>query len=69
MPIFLASSLSSMKPAIFYRNEDRLLINSVDASFEQVYAQVAEIGGLFIPAHINRKTFGLIANLGLVPTG
>jgi PHP family Zn ribbon phosphoesterase len=53
----------------FLGNEDRLLINSVDASFEQVYAKVAEIGGLFIPAHVNRKTFGLIANLGLVPTG
>jgi 3',5'-nucleoside bisphosphate phosphatase len=53
----------------FLANEDRLLINSVDASFEQVYAQVAEIGGIFIPAHVNRKTFGLIANLGLVPTG
>jgi 3',5'-nucleoside bisphosphate phosphatase len=53
----------------FISNEDRLLINSVDASFEQVYGQVSEIGGLFIPAHVNRKTFGLLANLGLVPTG
>jgi 3',5'-nucleoside bisphosphate phosphatase len=53
----------------FIANEDRLLINSVDASFEQVYNRVAEIGGLFIPAHINRQSFGLIANLGLVPTG
>jgi 3',5'-nucleoside bisphosphate phosphatase len=53
----------------FLSNENRLLINSVDASFEQIYTQVAGIGGLFIPAHINRKTFGLIANLGLVPTG
>jgi 3',5'-nucleoside bisphosphate phosphatase len=53
----------------FISNEDRLLINSVNASFEQVYAKVADIGGLFIPAHVNRKTFGLLANLGLVPTG
>jgi 3',5'-nucleoside bisphosphate phosphatase len=53
----------------FISNEDRLLINSVNASFEQVYEQVANIGGLFIPAHVNRKTFGLLANLGLVPTG
>jgi 3',5'-nucleoside bisphosphate phosphatase len=52
----------------FISSEDRLLINSVNASFEQVYKQVAEIGGLFIPAHINRKTFGLLANLGLVPS-
>jgi PHP family Zn ribbon phosphoesterase len=53
----------------FLANEDRLLINSVDASFEQIFACVAEIGGLFIPAHVNRKTFGLLAILGFVPTG
>ena len=28
---------------------------------------MTELGGLFIPAHINRKAFGLIANLGLIP--
>jgi 3',5'-nucleoside bisphosphate phosphatase len=53
----------------FVANEDRLLINSLNASFEQVYEQTTQIGGLFIPAHVNRKTFGLIENLGLVPTG
>ena len=26
------------------------------------------LGGLFIPAHVDRKAFGLIENLGLVPT-
>ncbi len=51
----------------FIRREERLLINSVDASFEQVFEQVRALGGLFIPAHVNRKGFGLIANLGLVP--
>jgi 3',5'-nucleoside bisphosphate phosphatase len=53
----------------FLANEDRLLINSLNASFEQVYEQTTQNGGLFIPAHVNRKTFGLIENLGLVPTG
>ncbi len=51
----------------FIRREERLLINSVDVSFEQAFAWVQAIGGLFIPAHVNRKGFGLIANLGLVP--
>lgn len=51
----------------FIRREERLLLNSVDASFEQVFETVGSLGGLFIPAHVNRKGFGLIANLGLVP--
>ncbi len=51
----------------FIRREERLLINSVDVSFEQAFEQVRVLGGLFIPAHVNRKGFGLIANLGLVP--
>ena len=52
----------------FIRREDRLLLSSVDASFTQAFEKVAELGGLFIPAHVNRQGFGLLANLGLVPT-
>ncbi len=51
----------------FIRREERLLINSVDVSFDEAFAWVTEIGGLFVPAHVNRQGFGLIANLGLVP--
>jgi 3',5'-nucleoside bisphosphate phosphatase len=52
----------------FIRREDRLLLNSVDISINQATKIVNDIGGLFIPAHINRKAFGLLANLGFVPT-
>jgi PHP family Zn ribbon phosphoesterase len=51
----------------FIRREERLLLNSVDLSFEQVVQQVNLIGGLAIPAHVDRTAFGLLANLGLVP--
>lgn len=51
----------------FLAREERLMINSVDAPLEQAWAQVNRLGGLFIPAHINRKAFGLIGVLGLVP--
>jgi hypothetical protein len=51
----------------FVRREKRLLLNSLDLSFEQVFQQVSLIGGLVIPAHVDRKAFGLLANLGLVP--
>lgn len=51
----------------FLRREERLLLNSLDAGLEDAYHQVSELGGLFIPAHINRQAFGLLPVLGLVP--
>jgi 3',5'-nucleoside bisphosphate phosphatase len=51
----------------FIRREDRLLLNSINLSIDEAALKVTELGGLFIPAHVNRKAFGLIANLGLVP--
>lgn len=52
----------------FLRREERLLITSAQLSFEQAVRGVAELGGLVIPAHVNRQAFGLIANLGFVPS-
>jgi hypothetical protein len=49
------------------KEEDRLLISSITLSIEQVSDIVHRIGGLFIPAHVNRKTFSLLENLGFVP--
>ena len=51
----------------FIRRKERLLINSTSLSFEEAFKEVTEIGGLFIPAHINRQAFGLIDHLGFVP--
>jgi len=52
----------------FIRREERLLLQSVDAGINEVWGWVDALFGLFIPAHVNRKGFGLLANLGLVPT-
>ena len=51
----------------FIRRKDQLLINSTNLSFEQAFLTVTELGGLFIPAHVNRQAFGLINHLGFVP--
>lgn len=51
----------------FICREERLLITSARLSFEEAFYAVTDLGGLFIPAHINRKAFGLIYNLGFVP--
>jgi PHP family Zn ribbon phosphoesterase len=51
----------------FIRREDRLLLNSVDVSISDASQKATEMGGLFIPAHINRTANGLLAILGFVP--
>jgi PHP family Zn ribbon phosphoesterase len=51
----------------FIRREERLLLSSVEASLREAWEQVNGLGGLFIPAHVNRQANGLLALLGLVP--
>lgn len=51
----------------FIRRETRLLLTSAALSLEDAIGRVNSIGGLAIPAHVNRPAFGLIANLGFVP--
>ena len=53
----------------FIRREERLLLNSAEISLEHASEQVRALGGLAIPAHINRKANGLIEVLGLIPPG
>lgn len=44
-----------------------MLINAVDADLDTLYNVVHEIGGLFVPAHINKSTTSLTSQLGFVP--
>lgn len=51
----------------FISRKDVLLINSTHLSYEEAYKAVTKIGGLFIPAHVDRQAYGLIYRLGFVP--
>jgi PHP family Zn ribbon phosphoesterase len=51
----------------FISSEERLLLTSADITLKDAWKEVTRIGGLFVPAHVNRQAFGLIANLGFVP--
>ena len=53
----------------FIRREDRLLLNSTTLELEHAAALVTALGGLAIPAHVDRKANGLIEILGLIPAG
>jgi PHP family Zn ribbon phosphoesterase len=47
--------------------EDRMLLTSVNFSITEAFYLVTNLNGLFIPAHIDRKAFGLLEILGFVP--
>ncbi len=47
--------------------EERLLINSLDLSLEEVKRGAEERGGLVIPSHFNKGSFSLISQLGMLP--
>ncbi|MHC1705332.1 MAG: PHP domain-containing protein [Tenuifilaceae bacterium] len=44
-----------------------LLISALNVSINQLEEKVHLLGGLFIPAHIDRKKYSLISQLGFVP--
>lgn len=52
----------------FIRREERLMLTSVTTDLNDAWLVVNDLGGLFIPAHVNRTAFGLIPVLGLLPT-
>jgi PHP family Zn ribbon phosphoesterase len=53
----------------YIRTESRLLLTSTDLTLADVVRRVRSLGGLPIPAHVDRPAFSLLANLGFVPPG
>jgi len=51
----------------FIRREESMLITSSSLTIKQACAIVNRLGGLLIPAHVNRKAFGLLPTLGFIP--
>lgn len=47
--------------------EEYHLLNAIDVDIDGIYDEVHRIGGLFIPAHINKGTTSLMSQLGFVP--
>lgn len=51
----------------FIRSESQLLSTSVEISLREAWEMVNSLGGLFIPAHVNRQLYGLLPTLGMLP--
>ena len=47
----------------------RLLMGAADLSIDAIMREVHRLGGLAIAAHVDRPSFSIIANLGMVPPG
>ena len=45
----------------------RMLIAPTSISFDELYELVHKYGGAFIPAHVDRESFSVMANLGFIP--
>jgi 3',5'-nucleoside bisphosphate phosphatase len=50
----------------FIRDEPRLLLTSTHFSIDEIFERVNALGGIVIPAHIERTTYGLLPTLGLI---
>jgi PHP family Zn ribbon phosphoesterase len=48
---------------------EHLLISAINQSTEQVEQKVHSLGGIFIPAHIDRPSYSIISQLGFIPSG
>jgi PHP family Zn ribbon phosphoesterase len=50
----------------FICSEPRMLLTSTQFSIDEVFEKVNALGGLVIPAHVNRHSYGLFPTLGLI---
>jgi predicted metal-dependent phosphoesterase TrpH len=47
--------------------EPRLLLSALNVDLDGLYDEVHRLGGIFIPAHINKPSTSLMSQLGFVP--
>lgn len=66
-PAFFGEQLVMDEDDNVIDHEDALLIGATDLSLEECAAKVRAVGGVPVPAHINRGSNGLLVNLGMMP--
>ncbi len=49
--------------------EEKLLITALDKSINEIEKEVHRLGGIFIPAHIDRTVNSVFSQLGFIPPG
>lgn len=51
----------------YLRTDERLLAASTSMSVEQVVDAVNALGGICLPAHVDRPSYSILSNLGFIP--
>ncbi|MDR0992754.1 MAG: PHP domain-containing protein [Ruminococcus sp.] len=52
---------------IIMGSEPLLLINATTLTFDEAYDEIAEYGGIMIPAHIDKSSTSVLSNMGFIP--
>ncbi len=47
--------------------EEKLLISPTSLSFNRLFDVIRAVGGIFIPAHVDRHSYSVLTNLGFMP--
>ncbi len=66
-PSFFGEQLIMNEDDEVIGTEDALLIGATDLCLEECAKKVRAVGGVPVPAHINRGSNGLLVNLGMMP--
>ena len=45
----------------------KLLINAAGLGIDEIFSDVDKLGGVTIPAHVDRDSYSIISNLGIIP--
>ncbi|HHV96480.1 MAG TPA: PHP domain-containing protein [Clostridiaceae bacterium] len=46
---------------------ERMLITATNITIEEVNKKVKELGGVMVPAHVDRESYSILSNLGMIP--
>jgi PHP family Zn ribbon phosphoesterase len=65
-PEFLGEQFVVEADGEFIRTDPRLLLTSASLSIDEIFRRVPALGGIVIPAHVERTTYGLLPTLGLI---
>lgn len=47
--------------------EELLLVSATMLSFQEIFEKVEALGGIAVPAHIDRQSYSVLSNLGFMP--
>ena len=65
-PDYLGEQFVVDETGEYLRTEPRLLLTSTNLSIDEIFKRVNALGGLVIPAHVERTSYGLFPTLGLI---